>query len=140
MKRIFRYLKGSIDITLKYKKSESGELTGYSDADYAGDLDDRHSTTGNLFLMSEGAVTWSSKKQPIVTLSTAEAEYVSLSTAAQEATWICHLLSDLHMLPKEPTTIMEDNQGAICIANNPVIHSRTKHIDIRYHYNYKRDY
>ena len=84
--------------------------------------------------MSEGAVTWSSKKQPIVTLSTAEAEYVSLSTAAQEATWIRHLLSDLHMLPKEPTTIMEDSQGAICIASNPVIHSRTKHIDVRYHY------
>ena len=134
VKRIFRYLKGSIDITLKYKKSENGGLVGYSDADYAGDLDDRHSTSGNLFLMSEAAVTWTSKKQPIVTLSTAEAEYVSLSTATQEATWIRYLLSDLHMSPQEPTTIMEDNQGAICIASNPVIHSRTKHINIRYHY------
>ena len=57
----------------------------------------------------------------------------SLSTTAQEATWIRYRLSDIHMLPKEPMTIMEDNQGAICIASNPVIHSRTKHIDIRYH-------
>ena len=81
VKRIFRYLKGTIDIALTYTKSDDKQLVGYSDADFAGDLDDRHSTTGNIFLLSNGAVSWLSKKQPIVTLSTAEAEYISLSTA-----------------------------------------------------------
>ena len=134
VKRIYRYLKGSLDVTLKYKKSGDAQLIGYTDADFAGDLDDRHSTSGNLFLMSGGPVSWFSKKQPIVTLSTAEAEYVALSTATQEATWIRRLLSDFHVPLEQPTIIMEDNQGAICIARNPVTHTRTKHIDIRYHY------
>ena len=121
VKRILRYLKGSLDITLQYRKTEDGSsLIGYSDADYAGDLDDRHSTSGNLFLISNGPVSWLSKKQPIVTLSTCEAEYVALSTATQEAVWIKRLLSDFHVSQKQATVIMEDNQGAICIAKNPV--------------------
>ena len=136
VKRIYRYLKGSLDVTLKYKKSGDAQLIGYTDADYAGDLDDRHSISGNLFLMSGGPVSWFSKKQPIVTLSTAEAEYmyVALSTATQEATWIRQLLSDFHVPLEQATIIMEDNQGAICITRNPVTRTRTKHIDIRYHY------
>ena len=135
VKRILRYLKGSLDITLQYRKTEDGSsLIGYSDADYAGDLDDRHSTSGNLFLISNGPVSWLSKKQPIVTLSTCEAEYVALSTATQEAVWIKRLLSDFHVSQKQATIIMEDNQGAICIAKNPVVQARTKHIDIRHHY------
>ena len=109
---------------------DNSQLLGYCDADYAGDLDDRHSTSGNLFLMNGGSITWTSKKQPIVTLSTTETDYVSLSVAV----WIRQLLDDLHMSQDQPTVIMEDNQGAICLANNPVIHSRTKHVDIRYHY------
>lgn len=109
-------------------------LIGYSDAEFAGDLDDRHSTSSNLFLMSSGPISWYSNKQPIVTLSTAEAEYVASSTATQEAVWIRKLLADLHISQKQATKIMEDNQGAICIARNPVAHARTKHIDIRYHY------
>ena len=87
-----------------------------------------------MFLISNGPVSWLSKKQPIVTLSTCEAEYVALSTATQEAVWIKRLLSDFHVPQKEATVIMEDNQGAICIAKNPVVQARTKHIDIRHHY------
>ena len=134
VKRILRYLKGTLDITLKYRKSDQDEVLGYSDADYAGDVDDRHSTTGNLFLMSGALISWFSKKQPIVTLSTAEAEYVALSTATQEAVWIRKLLHDFGVSQSQATTIMEDNQGAICLARNPVTHSRSKHIDVRYHY------
>lgn len=134
VKRILRYLKGSLDVVLTYKKSEDGQVVGYSDSDYAGDPDDRHSTTGNIFLMSGGPISWYSKKQGIVTLSTAEAEYIALSTATQEAVWIRRLLSDLKVTQKHPTVLMEDNQGAIFIANNPVSHSRTKHIDVHYHY------
>jgi hypothetical protein len=134
VKRILRYLKGTADLALKYQKSDHGMLIGYSDADWAGDLDDRHSTTGNLFLMEEGAVSWLSKKQATVSLSTAEAEYVALSKATQEAVWLRRLLVDLQMPPDNPTLIMEDNQGAIAMARNPVGHARTKHIDIRYHF------
>lgn len=133
VKRILRYLKGTANLALKYQRSESETLVGFSDADWAGDQDDRRSTTGNVFLLSGGAVSWLSKKQNTVALSTAEAEYVALSQAAQECTWLTRLLSDLGM-DVTPTVILEDNQGAIAIAKNPVDHSRTKHIDIRYHY------
>ena len=134
VKRIMRYLKGTIDIALYYKKTEDGVLVGYSDADWAGDQDDRHSTTGNLFLMTGDAISWLSKKQTTVALSTAEAEYVTLSIATQEAVWLRRMLTDLCAEPKEPTVMMEDNKGAIAIAKNPVSHVRTKHIDIQYHY------
>ena len=122
VKQIYRYLKGSLEITLKYK-SEYAQLIGYSDADLAGDLDDRHSTTGHMFLMNGGPVSWFSKKQSIVTLSTAEAQYVALSTVAEEATWIRRLLSDFHVTLEQATIMMEHNQAAICIARNLVTHT-----------------
>ena len=89
-------------------------------------MDDRHSTTGNLFLMAGGPVSWLSKKQPVVALSTTEAEYVALSMATQEAVWLRRFLSGL--APAEvakPTVIMEDNQGTIAIARNPVTYRYT---------------
>ena len=133
VKRIFRYLKGTVNLALKYEQSDSGALIGYADADWAGDQDDRRPTTGNIFLQSGGPVSWLSKKQATVALSTAEAEYVALIQAAQEGIWLRGLLSDLG-LKAMSTVILEDNQGAIAIAKNPVDYSRTKHIDIRYHY------
>ena len=126
-------MKGTVNFALKYDKSDTGALIGFSDADWAGDQDDRRSTTGNVFLLSGGAVSWLSKKQATVALSTAEAEYIALSQAAQEGIWLKRLLSDLGVEAMS-TLILEDNQGAIAIAKNPVNHSRTKHIDIRYHY------
>ena len=101
-------------------------IIGFSDADWAGDLDNCHSTSGNLFVMSGGAISWLSKKQPVVALSTTEAEYVALR--------LRRLLSDIKTSPKMPTVISEDNQGTIAIARNPVYHTLTKHIDIKYHY------
>ena len=106
-------------------------LIGYSDTDWASDLDNRHSTTGNVFLMSGGAVSWLSHKQATVALSTAEAEYIALSSAIQEAIWLCQLMNDLKLKVEAPIEILEDNQGAIALAKNPVGHKRTKHIDIR---------
>ena len=132
VKRIFRYLKKTINLALKYCK-DGKPITGFSDADWAGDLDDRHSTTGNVFLLAGGAISWLSKKQAVVALSTSEAEYVALSLAAQEAAWLQKLLTDLQIPPK-PIVIKEDNQGAIALARNPIAHSRTKHIDIRFHF------
>ena len=111
VKRIFRYLKGTLDVTLQYKSTGDKPL-GYSDANWAEDLDDRHSTTGNVFLMSGGAVSWLSHKQATVALSTAEAEYIALESAIQEAMWLRQLLSDLRCDMKMPMEILEDNQGA----------------------------
>ncbi len=119
---------------LKYTKGESDELVGYSDADWAGDLNDRHSMTGNLFMMTGGVLTWLSKKQPVVTLSTAEAEYVAVSSATQEAVWLRRLLSTIGAKFPGATVIFEDNQGAIAMSKNPVSHARMKHIDIKFHY------
>ncbi len=134
-KRILRYLKGTSDLVLRFQKSERGcYLVGYSDADWAGDHDDRHSTTGNLFQLAGGAISWLSKTQSVVALSTSEAEYVSLSTCAQEAIWLRSLLNSIKAIPLSPTVINEDNQGAIAIAKNPIAHMRTKHIDIRHHF------
>jgi hypothetical protein len=84
--------------------------------------------------LSGRAISWLSKKQATVALSTAEAEYVDLSSATQEAVWLRRLLSDLQASPSGPTKLMEDNQGAIAIARNPIAHARTKHIDIHHHF------
>ena len=109
-------------------------LTVYADANWAGDLNDRRSTSGNAFIMGSGAASWISKKQPIVALSTAEAEYVVLCSATQETIWLRQLLTDIGQPPADATVIWEDNQSAISLAKNPLCHSRSKHIDTRYHF------
>ena len=137
VKRILRYLKGTVNLALKYQKSEKsekGSLIGYSDADWGGDFDSRHTpTTGNLFLMAGSPISWLSKKQTVLALSTLEAEYITLCLATQEAVWIRKLLTEL-LVSVRPVMLMEDNQAAIAIARNPMAHARTKHIDIRFHY------
>ena len=85
-------------------------------------------------MLASGSISWSSRKQAVVALSTAEAEYIALSSATQEIIWLRRLLTDLHSKPQGPTELKEDNQGAIAIAKNPFTHNRTKHIDIRYHF------
>ena len=86
------------------------------------------------------AVSWKSRKQACVALSTAEAEYIALAGATQESVWMRHLLSDIHSGYADPTVIHEDNQSAFCIGQNPQYHSRTKHIDIKYHLSEKRSW
>ena len=134
VKRIFRYLKRTIDLKLQYQKRDNDELVGYCDADWASDLDSRHSVSGSVFIMTGGAVSWMSHKQATVALSTTEAEYVALGSATQEVIWLRKLLNDLGVDTTKPTIIHEDNQGAIAIARNPVGHKRTKHIDIKHHF------
>jgi hypothetical protein len=135
VKRIMRYLKGTLNFGLCYRKSVSDQCVGYSDADWAGDVDDRHSTSGYVFLVSGSVVSWKSKKQTSVALSTAEAEYVALASAAQEALWLRQLLGDLTMNQSaKPILIFEDNQSAIAMTKNPQYHGRSKHIDIKHHF------
>ena len=132
-KRILRYLKGTIDLSPQYKRTENAKVLGFSDADWDSNMDNRHSTTGNVFVMSSGPIIWLSQKQATVALSTA-AEYIALSSASQEAVWLRKLLSDLDENYSDPITIMEDNQGAIAMTKNPIGHKPTKHIDIRCHF------
>ena len=109
VKRVMRYLKVTIGYGLLYSNECNSECVGYSDADWAGDLTDYKSTSGYVFTFGGAAVSWKSKKQESVALSTAEAEYMALSMAAQEATWMRRLLSDLRYTPSHPTVIYEDN-------------------------------
>ena len=134
VKRIMRYLKGTVHVGLLYSRDGSKECIGYSDADWAGDLDDRKSTSGYMFQVSGAAVSWRSKKQTCVALSTAEAEYMALASAAQEAIWMRQLATDLGSNPTGATVIFEDNQSAIRMAKNPQFHGRAKHIGIKFHF------
>lgn len=131
--RIFRYLKGTIDTSLTYCGG-SLKLMGYSDANWGGDKDTRRSTTGYMFKLGGGAVSWNSKRQPTVALSTTEAEYMALTQCTKEAVWLKRLLCDLHYHQVGPIEILEDNQGCMALAKNPVSHARTKHIDIQHHF------
>ena len=134
VKRIFRYLKGTINYGLLYSENASPDCVGFSDADWAGDLNDRKSTSGYTFQMSGATVSWRSKKQTCVALSTAEAEYIALSAATQEALWMRQLLTNLSVNIEKPITIYEDNQSAIAMSKNPQFHGRSKHIDIKHHF------
>ena len=125
-------MKGTSNLGLIYREDTPVVLTGYSDADRAGDVGDRKSTSGYVFLLGGAAISWKSSKQTCVALSTAEAEYVALSAAAQEALWLQQLTSNLLNKSFRETTILEDNQSAICLAKNQQVHGRTKHIDIKY--------
>ena len=135
VKRIMRYLRGTTDLGLIFTPQGSNDCVGFSDADWAGDLDDRKSTSGYVFQIGGTAVSWRSKKQTTLALSTAEAEYVALAGATQEAVWMRQLTADLNGEPAtEPTVVFEDNQAAIAMAKNPQFHGRSKHISIKYHF------
>ena len=127
-------MKGLVDFGLRFIGSKDFVLFGYSDADWAGDLVSRKSTSGYLFRIGGATVSWKSKRQSIVALSSTEAEYVALCSAAQEAVWLRNLLTDINQAQHNATTIHEDNQGAISLARNPNNHPATKHIEVKFHY------
>ncbi|KAJ9561621.1 hypothetical protein OSB04_006781 [Centaurea solstitialis] len=133
VKRIFRYLKGTPNMGLWYSKDSGFDLTAFSDSDFAGCKIDRKSTTGGCHLLGGKLVSWTSKKQNSVSTSTAEAEYVAAGICCAQVLWLRNQLQDYDIqLSKIP--IYCDNTSAIAIANNPVLHSKTKHIEVRYHF------
>lgn len=134
-KRVLRYLKGTIDYKIRYS-AEDDCLTAYVDSDWAGDTSDRRSNTGYVAVLAGGPISWSSRKQRTVALSTMEAEYMALSDATKEIVYIRDLLKHIRheSILSEPTVIYCDNQSAIKLSKNSVFHSRSKHIDIRYHF------
>lgn len=133
-KRILRYVAGTIDYGMWYSSSSTFKLIGFTDSDWAGSLDDRKSTSGNCFSFGSGVVTWSSKKQETVALSSSEAEYGAASAASRQALWLRKLLADFDFVQSEATEIFCDNRSAIAMAKNPAFHGRTKHIDVQHHF------
>src|SRR6202042_3619085 len=112
---------------------ETPALTGFSDADWAGDLDSRRSTTGYLFQLCGGAVSWQSKRQRTTAQATVEAEYMAAASATKEIVWLSALLAGIGFAPSGPIELRVDNEGAIKLAENPRHHDLTKHISVRYH-------
>nr|GEW98810.1 copia protein [Tanacetum cinerariifolium] len=134
VKRIFRYLKDTIHMGLWYPKDTGFELTAFSDSDDAGCLDSRKSTSGGIqFLGGDKLVSWSSKKQDCTSMSSAEVEYVSLSACCAQVLWMRTQLTD-YGFHFDKIPMYCDSKAAIAISCNPVQHSRTKHIDVRYHF------
>jgi hypothetical protein len=138
-KRILRYLAGTKNFGITYSRGRTylqfqGEnpFYGYADVAYA-NSDGLRSTTGYVFIASGGAITWGSKKQSLVALSSTEAEYIALSEAARDAKWLEALYDELSYSRKGPILLLGDNNGSLAIANNSQYHKRSKHIDIRYH-------
>lgn len=135
VKHIYRYLKGTSEFALLYKRGEGECVCGFTDADWAGDIHNRKSTTGFVFLLGNTPITWNSKKQPTVALSSTEAEYMAITEGTKEAIWLRRLFGELKLQDLQiPTTIHGDNQGSINLAHNPVYHGRTKHVEVRHHF------
>lgn len=133
-KRILRYLKGTQHWGILYA-GDKLNLHGFSDSDYAADLVSRKSISGNAFFLGNGAISWCSKKQNTVSLSSTEAEYKALTTSACEAIWLKRCLQELGFYGScDPTPIFCDNTSAESLAKNPILHQRTKHIEVREHF------
>ena len=133
--RIFRYLRGTSDYVLVYDGNiGSAEPTVYSDSDWAGDRTDRKSTSGYISILSGAAISWGSKKQTAVSLSSTEAEFIASALAGQEAIWLRHILDSIGLTPTLPTPLLVDNQSAIHMIKNGNINERTKHIDTKYRF------
>ena len=134
-KRILRYIKGTLNFGLVYSKNSGNNvLTGYSDSDLAGQVEDRKSTGGMVFYLNESLVTWVSQKQRCVALSSCEAEFMAATAAACQAIWLRNLLTQVTGEDTGPVVLYIDNKSAIDLAKNPVFHGRSKHIDIHYHF------
>ena len=134
IKRILKYLRGTASMGILYRPAvKTGEVEVFSDADFAGEPSTRRSVSGMVSMYSGGAITWMSRRQQCVSLSTTEAEYIAVSEAGKEAVWLNRLLGGITSLNSVPT-LMCDNASAIKLAMNGEFHKRSKHIDVRHHY------
>ncbi|XP_074357251.1 secreted RxLR effector protein 161-like [Apium graveolens] len=135
VKRILRYVKGTLGLGLVYSKTNGNNvLTGYSDSDLAGHVEDRRSTGGMVFYLNENLVTWVSQKQRCVALSSREAEFMAATAAACQSIWLRNVMQQVTGEQLSPVVLYIDNKSAIDLAKNPVFHGRNKHIDVRYHF------
>lgn len=132
--RIIRYLKGTTGRGIWYRNHGHLDIQIYTDADWAGSLIDRRSTSGYFALIGGNLVTWRSKKQKVVSLSSAEAEFRGIAKDVVEILWLKKLMDDLGLQVTLPTKLMCDNKASISISENPVQHDRTKHIEVDRHF------
>ena len=132
VKQLLRYVKGTVDQVIVFPKTGGSglQLTVFSDADMAGDIDVRWSTSGVLVFLGSALISWLSLKQKVVAQSTCEAEDVVAATAACQALWLRRLLGELTGVETHPPALMVDNQPAITLAKNPVLHDRSKHVSM----------
>ncbi|RVW19932.1 Retrovirus-related Pol polyprotein from transposon RE1 [Vitis vinifera] len=134
VKRVLRYLKGSLFYGLSFQPSSSLDLIAYTNADWASCPDDRRSTSGYCIFFGGNLVSWSASKQKVVSRSSTESEYRGLANAAAELTWIQSLLKELFVPLFQPPVLYCDNLSTTYLAANPVLHSRAKHVEIDYHF------
>lgn len=133
--RIWKYLIGTPNTGVSYGQSRDLKIQGYCDSDWGGDYPTRKSTTGYLFTLNGGAISWNSRLQKTVALSSCEAEYMALKEAIKEQIWFKALFEQIPGLSRiYDTTLFTDSQSAIALAKNPEHHARTKHVDIQYHF------
>jgi hypothetical protein len=134
LKRILRYLQGTMSLGLTMRRSSHTELLVYTDADWAGCLDTRRLTSGYEVFLGDNLVSWSSKRQHTVFWSSAKAEYRVVANGISEATWLRQLLLELRHLPHRATLVYCDNVSAVYLSSNPVQHQRMKHVEIDLHF------
>jgi hypothetical protein len=133
-KRILRYLQGTLDFGLVIPRSTPTQLVVYIDADWAGCPDTRRSTSGYAVFLGGSLISWSSKRQPTVSRSSAEAEYRVVANGVAEASWLRQLLQELHHQRASASLVYCDNVSAVYLSTNPVQHQRTKHVEIDLHF------
>jgi hypothetical protein len=134
IKRVLRYIKGTLDYGLKILRSSTSDLVAYSDTDWAGCPDTRRSTSGYAVFFGDNLVSWSSKRQQTVSRSSAEAEYRAVANAVAEISWLRQLLQELHFCPQRSSVVFCDNVSAVYLSTNPVQQQRTKHVEIDLHF------
>jgi histone deacetylase 1/2 len=134
VKRILRYIRQNTKIGLKIRKSNSMLVSGFSDSDWAGSLDDRRSTGGFAIFLGSNLISWSARKQATVSRSSTEAEYKAIANATAEIMWIQILLKEIGVHAPPAARLWCDNLGAKYLSSNPVFHARTKHIEVDYHF------
>ncbi|KAD1722742.1 hypothetical protein E3N88_42395 [Mikania micrantha] len=134
VKRILRYIKGTLTYGLHFSKPCNSTLIGFSDADWARCVETRRSTYGYSIFLGGNLVSWSAKKQPTISRSSCESKYRAMANTAAELIWITHLLRELHALPADRPTVLCDNRSALFLTQNPVSHKRAKHIELDYHF------
>jgi uncharacterized membrane protein YciS (DUF1049 family) len=134
VKRIFKYLKGTMDYVLWYPRNQNFQLSVYSDVDWANCVDERKNTSGGAFFLGDSLVSWLSNKKGSIFLSTTEVEYIAPATCYTQVLWMIQTLADLEVNYIASIPIHCNNTSAISVSKNPVFHSKTKHIPIKYHF------
>ncbi|XP_058755682.1 secreted RxLR effector protein 161-like [Vicia villosa] len=133
-KRVLRYVMETMKHGIRFEKNSKLEAKAYSDSDWTGSVDDMKSTSGYVFSLGSGVISWCSKKQDTVAQSSAEAEYLAAGLTTQQSLWLRKILEDIGEKQEESLLLHCENKSAIAMAKNPVFHSRTRHINIKHHF------